>query len=296
MCKQDAAPRVSPYVVSADIQLLLGTWAKARSFTLPDETIFRDLREEFCDFSQAIFSNFELVMEEEISYGLRLLTQESGLAALSLDRVYFYSRLNLDITRYVDFGERNIKDTGQGRRPGSLPLKAQFKRIKKMGIKEVILVDDVLFTGSLMEVVLSILSKMGIKVPVVCVGIGVREGIERLKKFGIEVKCVRRYESVVDEICERDFYPGVPLSGRLVKGKENIGAPYILPFGDPEKWASIPRQWAQGFSQFCLKQTIKLYEAIEQSSDKIVLCEDLGRKVVFCPDGRFVDRLKKFVH
>ena len=42
-------------------------------------------------------------------------------------------------------------------------------------------------------------------IPLICAGIGVRYGIKRIEKI-TEVECVRIYESVIDEVCERGFY------------------------------------------------------------------------------------------
>ena len=123
------------------------------------------------------------------------------------------------------------------------------------------------------------------------------EGTEKLTDAGYTVQCVRAYSEVIDEICERDFYPGVSLSGRLLVGNENIGLPYVLPFGNAEKWASIPTEWQEPFSQFCIQQTIRLFKAIEHCSGRIVRCCDLARKVIFLPIGstRYIEELCRFL-
>src|SRR5205823_2993530 len=144
----------------------------------------------------------------------------------------------------------------------------QFRQLKVLGVDKAVLVDDVIFSGNLMSRVVASLGRVGIQIPVVCAGIAIQEGIDLLAKKGIEVRAVRRYVNVIDEVCERDFYPGVPLCGRLVKEAENTGAAYILPFGNPGKWASIPRKWQNPFSRFCIQQSIKLFEAIEEASGK----------------------------
>ncbi len=73
-----------------------------RGFALPAEEFFCQLRKEFSDHLRGIFSNFELVSEDEISHGLANLTAKNSLPTISLDRVYFESKLNLEITRLVD--------------------------------------------------------------------------------------------------------------------------------------------------------------------------------------------------
>jgi len=191
--------------------------------------------------------------------------------------------------------ESSGQDRGLGGRVGTPGLLGQFRALKEAGVNEVVLVDDVIFTGDLIKRTGKLLEKMGIKVPIVCAGIGITEGIEQLNGFGKEVSCVREYKEVIDEICERDFYPGVPMCGRSLQGDENVGVPYILPFGNPGKWASIPSEWQEPLSRFCVGQTIRLFEAIEAKSNKVVQCRDLERKVDSLPrdETRFVDALRQ---
>ncbi len=284
---------MQPYVVSADIYLLLEQWAEQKGFVLPELEFFHQLREEFSSYMKKIFPNFELVSEDEISSGLTRLVAESDLPVISLDRVYFASNLNFKITRLVN---KDGLDRGLGHRGGTPPLAQQIRVLKESGVKEVVLVDDVIFSGALLERVIDLFSGVGIQVPLVCAGIGISEGINRIGS-GRGVRCVRTYEKVIDEVCERDFYPGVPLSGRYLAGSENTGIPYLLPFGDPVSWASIPPEWALDFSRFCIEQTVTLFSEIERLSDKPVRCRNLGRKVIELPmdETRYTEVLRKII-
>ncbi len=283
-----------PYIVSADIHLLMEQWATEHSFELPSREFFCQLREEFSNYMRRVFSNFELVSEDEISRGLVELVAQSGLPIVSLDRVYFESKLNLEIARLVD---ESGKDRGLGHRAGTPPLVQQIRKLQMSGVREVVFVDDVVFTGALLERIIDLLSRIRIRVPLICAGIGIAEGINRINGTKRETRCVRIYEEVIDEVCERDFYPGVPLSGRLLVGGDNIGVPYLLPFGKPESWASIPSEQTMDFSRFCLHQTATLFDEIERHSGKPVLCRDLGRKVVGLPmdETRFSDVLRQIL-
>ncbi|MBT9171440.1 MAG: hypothetical protein DDT18_01816 [Actinobacteria bacterium] len=285
---------LKPYVVSGDIVPLLNKWANQKGFILPSTEFFNQLRGEFIEYMRRIFPEFEFVPEKEITKGIARLVSESGLTPVSLDRVYYPTNPSLDIARLVD---KDGKDRGLGHRPGTPPLLQQFKRLKETGLKEIVLVDDVIFTGDLIERVIQCLSRLGIQVLLVCAGIGIAEGINRIKiikDMKREIRCVRTYEEVIDEVCERDFYPGVPLSGRVLLGEENVGVPYILPWGNPRKWASIPSGWQTPFSKFCIEQTIRLFEEIEKCSNRMVSCTELGRMVPGLPRDRtrFVDALR----
>ncbi|OHA17436.1 MAG: hypothetical protein A3G52_02200 [Candidatus Taylorbacteria bacterium RIFCSPLOWO2_12_FULL_43_20] len=283
-----------PYVVSADIYLLMKGWAIQNDFVLPSREFFCRLRKEFSNYMSGIFSNFELVSEDEISYGLAKLVAESGLPAISLDRVYCKSELNLEIARLVD---KNGKDCGLGHRAGTPPIVQQIKRLQMSGLREVVVVDDVVFSGALLERIVDLLSRIHIRVPLICAGVGIAEGINRINGTKREIRCACTYEEVIDEVCERDFYAGVPLSGRLLVGDDNIGVPYLLPFGKPESWASIPSEYATDFSRFCLHQTKTLFDEVERHSGRPVLCQDLGRKVVGLPmnETRYAEVLHKIL-
>lgn len=289
--KEQLSPQA--YVVSGDIVPLLRRWAEQRGLVLPPTEFFDELRKDFSRHMRQIFPGFEFVPEDELTQGLRQIVIESGLHPVSLDRVYYPTDPSLEIARLVDTDK---KDMGLGRRPGTPPLIQQLSRLS-IPDDDVVLVDDVIFTGDLLEKIARILSKRGVRVSLICAGIGIGEGVEKLAGAGYSVLCVRTYEEVIDEVCERDFYPGVPLSGRVLIGAEDVGIPYILPFGNPGKWASIPVEWQESLSRFCLKQTIKLFEAIEAASGGPILCRHLGRKVISLPTGnaRYVEELSKLL-
>lgn len=280
------------YIVSADIYLLMQEWASKKGFVLPPQSFFDALRDDFCFYMANAYSedfNFVFIAEEEIKTGLADIISKSGLPVISLDGIYYKSEYSLEITRLVD---EQGKSQGLGHRHGSPSLVQQIKTLKNSGIREAVLEDDVAATGNLLERIIELLNKMGIHVPKVCLGIGISEAVQRVSTMGCEVSCVCTFEDAVDEVCERDFYPGVPLSGRLLAGSNNVGLPYLLPFGNPKEWASIPKN-VELFSKNCLAQTIYLFREIELVSEKIVRCCDVGRQVFGLPsdETRFVDCL-----
>lgn len=279
-----------PYIVSADIYLLLNKWAKQKNFVLPKKEFFDKLRKEFSNYMLQIFPDFEFISEEEILKHMQMITLRSNLPCISLDPVYFCCNLSIELTRKVDL--RGI-DKGLQHRFGSYSLLKQLSQLRSHQIKEVCLVDDVIFSGVLMERVIKLLSEIGINVPVVCAGIGIQEGVNHILSPKREISCAKIYNEVVDEVCERDFYLGIPFSGRSLIGNNNIGLPYILPFGKPEKWASIPENLQKSFSEFCINQTIILFEEIQKNSNRKVCCSDIERKVFGQPEtGSYVYFLK----
>ena len=271
----------APYVVSEDIQLLLRQWFQVgHNVKLPSPEFFRKLRSEFSLFMRQIFPAFEMVSEEELRRGLNDFVTKAGLPVVSLDRVYLKQEFHIDSSRGVD--KENNELPGMGERRGDLGdghtfIAHQLSLLEQSGLRDVALADDVIFEGELIEHVIVMLAKRGITVRKVFAGVGVGRGVSRIKNMGsIEVDCVRYYPEVMDQICERDFYPGVPCSGRTLTtydfGRNRVasytGVPYLYPFGRPVEWASIPPDRAADFSRFCLRQTVILWKAIERESTK----------------------------
>lgn len=266
------------YVVSEDIRVLLAEWAAERDFALPPEEFFEQLRKEMKEFLEGIFEDarVDMISAAELSNGMQEFIDSIGLPAVSMDRAYIRTNPAIQITRIVD---KSLNERDIGPRFGSPPIQQQLDTVKQ-SYDEIVLVDDVIFSGEVIKKIILDLREIEVKVPTIVTGITIREGVETLRRAKINSKIltVRCYEEIIDEICERDFYPGVPLSGRLIAGmKIETGAPYLLPFGNPIKWASIPEEWAEEFSAFCLKQTFKLWEKIECLSDKTVSHWNLER-------------------
>lgn len=282
------------YVISEDAETLLRIWAEARGFKIPNPAFFAGLLDEMVAMLQKIFGGVLLAEEAAISGQLGQWARRSGLPSVSMDGVYFQSAHTIQVNRAVDqFGN----DAGLLPRPGAPPLHEQIQVIGDRGLTEIVLVDDVVFSGHQMAFVIQELAKADIRVVKVLAGITIGMGEKRLTEMGVECLSVYPLSEVVDEICQRDFLPGVPRSGRYLAGSENTGLPYLLPFGNPCKWASIPEEWQLPFSRFCIDRTIQLFVAIEQASKRMVHCEELDRKVLSLPeDGtRFVDALRKLL-
>lgn len=265
------------YVVSEDIHILLDEWAMKKGFCLPSRDFFKQLRKEMQRYLSRIFSagNIDMVSAEELRNGMRKFIRQTENSVVSMDRVYVRTNPEIQIARMVD---KSLNDCGTGPRFGAPSIQKQLVRVKEKYSK-ILLVDDVLFSGNVMTEIISSLEKIGVATPVIVVGIAIGEGVERIQKCtSSEVLSVKYYREVIDEICERDFYPGVPLSGRLVADmKTEIGSPYFHPFGKSCNWASIPQDEEKEFSVFCLQQTIRLWKEIEKVSQKIVRCCDLER-------------------
>ncbi len=267
---------MNPYIVSADIKLLLANWAQTRGFAMPSDDFFVSLRLEFCDMMRGIFPHFIFIHEDELVQGLDALAAACETPVVSIDRTYHPTPLSLDITRLCKAPNNGAPVVNA--RHGRPPLEEQIESIRRQSTN-IALLDDVIFSGDQTLAIADKLESHGVKIKTVIAGIGIGEGVDRILKLGIDVRCVRRFDTAIDEVCERDFYPGVPFCGRSLAGADNVGIPYILPFGKPVDWASIPPDKAAAFSEFCLAQTIKLYRAIGEASKRQPTCRDLERQI-----------------
>jgi len=286
-----------PYVVSLDVKALLRGWCSLYDFTLPPPSVFTFIRRDLFGMLCQIFPDVLFLQTDELREGIKLLTTQTTLPCVTMAPLFFRQDYYCGVTRTVN---RNLEDspTSAPVRQSSMERKAKEVALFLRGAREIALVDDVIFSGQQISEVISHLQNEGIKVSHVYAGIVIGEGKRRLERdFGLTPQGAYYFDEVIDEICERDFFPGVPQSGRSFAEDIEVGLPYILPFGLPTKWASIPEKWAYEFSRFCLNLTIALFEAVEEASNKPVRCSDLERKVFSLPTNRkrFVTELKKLL-
>jgi hypothetical protein len=296
-----------PYVVSADLSLLLKRWSCSSGYSVPNEDFIQGLTR---DLESALSDSLphcvvEIVDEDEIKTGLGILAEESKYPIASLDRVYVDDNAPnvigyLDFTRAVN---ENFESLGLQPREGFLPVDSQLAAIAKIANGPIILLDDVVFSGADMTKedktgICQKLEKMGSPVVKVITGIGIGEGVTKLRNAGIEVECVREYDQVEDEICKRDFFACIPMSGRMLIDKNGVvwSAPYFKPFGDPKKWASIPESAATEFSRFALKQSILLWQKVESLSQSTISTDIVPRRIRELERGiSVVQALKKYL-
>lgn len=242
---------MQPFVISGDLSSLLGI----------SPTALEGFREALTQALHKSVGTCEWVPEAELFDGMVSMTKTCPVPLVSLDPIYVPSPFALNITRLIDVDGNEV---GYGLRNGQpLHLVDEIRRIVSLiNGNEIALVDDVLFSGAMMTQIASCFREQGVKVRRVYAGVAIGDGVRRLRLDGIEVKAVRTYDEVMDEICERDFFPGAPMSGRTVFGLPNTGAPYLSPFGNAEKWASIPADQVSSFSCSVLNAVADVYEVI----------------------------------
>lgn len=274
----------TPYVISEDVRLALEPWARQNKLMLPPDRFFTDLRDAMRLAFSVITPEIMVVQEEELQEGLRELCQGKDSSSLvSLERLYMP-----ELTQRIE-SNRTVQWVRQGWRDADLAsrtkdtLAKQIQRLARTLPDKITLVDDVIFSGESALELIEMFRAVNKDVCRVIAGIAIGEGKDRLESEGVEVQQVRYFPEVVDEVCQRDFFPGVPGSGRAVKGRDNVGVPYIYPYGDPIRWASIPPIWAGKVSQACLELTAELRLAIEETNSLLPGSLLLPRGVAYTP-------------
>jgi len=149
------------------------------------------------------------------------------------------------------------------------------------GIRDIILADDVVFSGSVLRTVTNLFNQYNVRV------VGIRSAISTCSSYQLfnetlplGIKCgYLMSEQVIDQICERDFYFGIAGSGISIVGNDNkiYKAPYFIPYGNPVARASIPEKNKITFSKNCLARSIILWEEIERLSKRKILIKDLPK-------------------
>lgn len=305
------ATEIKPYIVSSDVRGLMAQWGRDTGYQLPSEDFFHGITGDLRGVLEGYFPTaVEIVDEEELRHGLndfatqRNLNPHQRLQIISLDRAYVDRTTPnilgyLDITRGVDDG---LASAGLKPRPNSDSIDAQLNRFASEHNFPVIVLDDVIFSGDGIHWLINQLAERRRPVVKVIAGIGIRTlngesaGITQLRQLGIQVECVREYETVVDEVCQRDFVAGVPMSGRSVYSNngEISSAPYFAPFGDAARWASIPEGRIDEFSVFCMETSIALFRRIEDRSQASVPTSAIDRLPRgLRPNGSFVSALQE---
>jgi hypothetical protein len=231
-----------PYVISAELE-----YVRADALQLGAVDAFRQSLD--ADL-QALGKNVEWVDASTLQQGMRAMCRTTNLPIISLDQRYI-AQNNADaflgISRAVG---PDLIDAGYDARQGFEPIDAQFDALgQAFAGQEILLVDDVLFTGEMVDFISRELKGRGVRVAAVACGIAIGEGAEKLAAQGIETEPVVSFDAVDDEICERDFTL-LAGSGRKVLGQPRGGLYFDDVYGRPDKWASIP---AWGAGGFCLR-------------------------------------------
>lgn len=193
----------------------------------------------------------------------------------------------IEMNRIVDLNGQII---GFGPRPGTDLLSKQIAGISSLAQgKSIVIAEDGAFSGGTVNYLVDQFTKSWVEVVGVVVGICFPEAVSTIKKsFGGRLIAVEEAETPVEWMPDHDFLPFMPNCGRVfgfMFGEEGVPLythdgtsfcfPYINPFGDPVKWASIPQEHAAEFSIFCLEQALGIYEHLDKLNGRRLTINDV---------------------
>ena len=210
-----------------------------------------------------------------------------NIPIVSLDKIYYRQRdgdFFLDCTR-LD----GSKDLVSRKNPNDkFSVKKQIQEIsellRKANKSEIILVDDVVFSGNVLRSIVEAFKENKIKVAGIRASLSTEEAFESFNKtLEKGLKCGSLLgKNIIDQICERDFYFGIAQSGISVKNQDGkiLKAPYFKPFGNPVKRASIPKEYENIFSNNCLLRSMYLWKCIEEKLGRKVYINEIPEEIV----------------
>lgn len=239
----------SPFVISAELDLATNT---ATSSVQPDR--LDSFRESLDADLRRMGKNTYWVASGRIARHLDRSARQSSLPVVSLDDRYLGDATHrLGISRGID---SELNDIGYVPRRGYPALAEQFGRIAALG-QEIILADDVLYSGDMISWVSENLARVGVTVRGITAGVAIREGVDRLTSQGIDVDAAIIFGNVEDELCERDLAV-VPGSGRRIAAQDMSALYFDTDNGKPEQWASISPDVARSFCVASLERSLRL--------------------------------------
>jgi hypothetical protein len=260
-----------------------------KGIIVPTDSFIRDLRDDFKKISKRTYGDDVVIIDEyAMSYYMNMFLDKfkEKYPIVSMDDIYVTCDnkrvFSLDCTRMS--GSKDMV-------PRSNPLdkdgvRKQIEKLaeifKSQNEKEIMLLDDVIFSGSVIEYISKIFKENGIDVVGAIAAISSIDGYTMFNGLKEKVNCGYLMEKdVLDEICERDFYYGIAQSGmaRLVDGKV-YKAPYFMPFGDPVARASVPLDRKEYFSTMCVNLSLDLWEEIERLSKREIMNNELPERIL----------------
>lgn len=257
---------------------------------IPDKNFIDSLRDDFkIESKRAYSTDIVIVSEEEMIYYMNKYIDiyRGYLPIVSMDEIYIdcdnKNIFSLDSTRMSGQEELVSRLNPFDKEDVINQVRRLTKLFKSFGIDEIILADDVVFSGSVITQVSNLFASLGIKVVGVVAAISTEDAYKKFNKemkYGLQCGYLMS-EDVLDEICERDFYFGIAQSG-MFKCIDGLfyKAPYFLPFGDPVARASVSEDRALMFSMGCINRSLMLWEEIEKNSKKTILMSDLPEMVL----------------
>ena len=267
----------NPYVISAELDL-----ANTELERIVRSEGIGGFRESLDASLRDIGKNTVWVSSDAIQTGLEFAISKTKLPVVSLDDRYVTSADEyIGLSRGID---EQLNDIGYVPRVGYPPIEQQLGKVATLG-SEIVIADDVLFSGGMISWLANALEPYGVRIGGFVCGIAIREGTDKMQAKGIDIEAVRAFDGIEDEICERDFAV-VTGSGRRIDSIATNALYFDPTNGNPSKWASIPPERVEDFARSSYLRSAKLI--------KPELCfRDIGNFYGWDSSMNVVESLKK---
>jgi len=272
-----------PYVITDDINLLANKLLSNPFIKILNNKFITSIGPHIQMLLSSIFDTVDVIESKNIYDFLYRSTKNIDLPIVSLtniigselcDAELLISRC--EVLEFVD-GEPRYKHAGlHSRYVGGKNLDQQMLNLSsQFRNQEIVLIDDVIYSGNTMASIISRLRESGVKVQSVFTNVILEKAYNRLVDFDVKIIYDVIYSHVIDIVCLRDFIFGLPGGGRNVLLNHSIltHAPYIFPFGDLNNWANIPNAKTVEFSAQMLEIARQFWDMIDKENN--ILCSIL---------------------
>lgn len=296
MASSSVSRKSGTYLLVLDLPEMMQVYDRA-GIVIPSVDFLKTRQRELVNELQAVIpgSCVETIEASDLTnkivaliHNLLASTPEAVVISTVRDVAFKTGGQCIQINRLVDATGQSM---GVGPRPGYNSLRSQLGEIK--GILEnhpVILVEDGSFSGGTMLHLIEVCKDFGIEIKYLVVGFlfpSAREAILKVFPNSRNVHAWRE-EAFLDWVPDHDFFPFVPNSGKvagfLYDGHKipvylhsglSLCRPYVLPYGNPVEWASIPAENAKRFSAFCIQQARSIFWEMERLNKKKIRLEHI---------------------
>lgn len=309
---------MEPYVVSQDLGLILSGQGLPKDhfatlgISKGHEQILPDIRRRLGNVLSEIFPNFIYLVEADLAKKFQDKVADmrsAGIPVVSLDRIYADQSLNgksgqyfLDVTRvYHPNGVSELRGRLNSKYSELAPdemVSGIARHLKANGYNRIAMADDVIFSGGSVVTIAQNFERQNILVTDIISCVAIEGGMRALANSGIHTDSIYQYPNVLDQVCERDFFVGMSQAGVLMMADGSLKkCPYLMPYGDPMKRASIPAHLAMDVSHDLLQLSADLWTGLEDLNSKKIYGRDLPESIYMIdPDRRLVDTLREHAH
>lgn len=276
-----------PYVITEDIRTISSQFSECRVKDVTAEHISKSIMSHCEKF---VNKNVQFLYEKELTEWVAKVATPNIVIQTFAYAEGIKSKFALNITRAVNEDLNNI---GLRPRNGYYPIEVQLKNLGLF--VDHTLLEDVIYTGERCKEIVEIGKGINVFFDKIITCVTTGNGKKMLESLNLDVVSLHHFESVSGAVCQRDFIPGFPYSGRTVftRLERYYYVPYLLPWGNLTEWANIPKKNAVDFSKACIATAIEFWEDVNSSILFSKVPAVLYDFQAYPSDLRFIDYLHK---